>query len=162
LIYTIHEYLLSLKFIFRRTQLSIQRVGAYALKYFSRFGDDLWECIVDECRQVRSCKTINNPKGVNETNSIPDQGTLNMRINILYLLDTLCESSLMQQPSQSSSSSSTAGTSSQTQPADQGISSYVQYVARDLDKIVDLVVPNTRDGLINLLSTRQVEPLCRA
>ncbi|KAF9519407.1 hypothetical protein BS47DRAFT_1482096 [Hydnum rufescens UP504] len=57
------------------TQLSIQKIVGYALKYFSRCGDDLWECIVEECQK----------------------GSLNMRINILYLLDNLCESSLMHQ-----------------------------------------------------------------
>ena len=25
----------------------------YALKYFSRCGEDLWECIVEECQKVR-------------------------------------------------------------------------------------------------------------
>lgn len=34
--------------------------------------------------------------------------------------------------------------------------SYLHYVNRDLHIIVDLVVPDTRDGLINQLSARQV------
>lgn len=66
-----------------------------------------------------------------------------MRINILYLLDNLCESSLMHQSQVGVAGGSQGG-------------SYVQYVTRDLHKIVQLVVPDTRDGLVNLLSTRQV------
>ncbi|KDQ20169.1 hypothetical protein BOTBODRAFT_27576 [Botryobasidium botryosum FD-172 SS1] len=97
------------------TQQSIQKIVGYALKYFSRCGEDLWECIVEECQK----------------------GQLNDRINILYLIDNLCESShLFQSHSQSTS--------------------YLQYVARDLDKIIQLVVPDTRDGLMNLMSTRQI------
>jgi len=97
------------------TQQSIQKIVGYALKYFSRCGEDLWECIVEECQK----------------------GQLNDRINILYLIDNLCESShLFQSHLQSTS--------------------YLQYVARDLDKIIQLVVPDTRDGLMNLMSTRQI------
>jgi hypothetical protein len=35
------------------TQQSIQKVVGYALKYFSRCGEDLWECIIEECQKVR-------------------------------------------------------------------------------------------------------------
>jgi hypothetical protein len=34
------------------SQQSIQKVVAFALKYFSRCGEDLWECIVEECQKV--------------------------------------------------------------------------------------------------------------
>jgi len=83
------------------------------------------------------------------------KGTLNMRINILYLLDNLCEASLthqVQAPKVPQPSTSTANVTSAP-------GSYVQYVARDLGKIVKLVVPETRVGLVNLMSTRQVSPL---
>ncbi|QRW12820.1 CTD kinase subunit gamma CTK3 protein [Ceratobasidium sp. AG-Ba] len=33
---------------------------------------------------------------------------------------------------------------------------YIDYVTRDLDKIVEFVVPNSRDGLINFQSARQI------
>jgi hypothetical protein len=35
------------------SQQSIQKVVAFALKYFSRCGEDLWECIIEECQKVR-------------------------------------------------------------------------------------------------------------
>lgn len=34
------------------SQQSIQKVVGYALKYFSRCGEDLWDCIVEECQKV--------------------------------------------------------------------------------------------------------------
>lgn len=75
-----------------------------------------------------------------------------MRINVLYLLDNLCEASLTHQtqgpkPLQPSTSSS-------SMPNAPG--SYVEYVARDLGTIVKLVVPESRGGLVNLMSARQV------
>jgi CTD kinase subunit gamma len=36
--------------------------------------------------------------------------------------------------------------------------SYVDFVARDLGKIVEFVVPEGRKGLPNLISTKQVRP----
>lgn len=74
-----------------------------------------------------------------------------MRINILYLIDNLCEASLTHQvqapkPLQPSTSTSSV-------PNAPG--SYAQYVAQDLEKIVKLVVPEARGGLVNLMSTQQ-------
>lgn len=83
------------------------------------------------------------------------QGTLNTRINILYLLDNLCEASLthqVQAPKVPRASTSSANMTNAP-------GSYVQYVARDLGKIVKLVVPETRVGLVNLMSARQVGSL---
>lgn len=76
------------------------------------------------------------------------QGTINNRINILYFLDSLCEASLLAKshPDAAGILRSGPGTSS----------FYVDYVARDLGKIVELVVPEGRQGLPNLLSTTQV------
>lgn len=71
------------------------------------------------------------------------KGTINARINILYLLDSLCEASLL-----SKSNSNIAG------------SLYVDYVSKDLGRIVDYVVPEGREGLINLMSAVQVSKLC--
>lgn len=100
-------------------QQSIQKTVGFALKYSSRCGEDLWDCVIEECQK----------------------GTINTRINILYFLDSLCEASLV---------SRSSGTSSK------GNKSYVDFVTRDLKKIVDFVVPDGRSGLLNLMSTRQV------
>ncbi|KAH8088969.1 CTD kinase subunit gamma CTK3-domain-containing protein [Cristinia sonorae] len=101
------------------SQQSIQKVVGYALKYFSRCGEDLWDCIVEECQK----------------------GSINNRINILYFLDSLCETSLL--------AKAHGG-------ADGGSSYYVDYVSRDLGKIVEYVVPDGRHGLPNLMSTKQI------
>ncbi|KAG6373838.1 CTD kinase subunit gamma CTK3-domain-containing protein [Boletus reticuloceps] len=110
------------------TQQSIQKVVGYALKYFSKCGEDLWECIIEECQK----------------------GSINHRINILYFLDSLCESSLLAKahqpiPAESSSHAKQENTSF-----------YVDYVSRDLRQIVECVVPVGRQGLPNLTSTKQV------
>ncbi|KAG9094210.1 hypothetical protein FS749_012927 [Ceratobasidium sp. UAMH 11750] len=62
-------------------------------------------------------------------------------MNILHLLDNLCETALLHQTGVSIPSSQAP---------------YIDYVTRDLDKIVELVVPNSRDGLINFQSARQI------
>ncbi|KAH0835808.1 CTD kinase subunit gamma CTK3-domain-containing protein [Lanmaoa asiatica] len=110
------------------TQQSIQKVVGYALKYFSRCGEDLWECIIEECQK----------------------GSINHRINILYFLDSLCESSLLAKahqppPAEPFSHAKQANTSF-----------YVDYVSRDLHQIVECVVPVGRQGLPNLTSTKQI------
>ncbi|KIY50054.1 hypothetical protein FISHEDRAFT_40150 [Fistulina hepatica ATCC 64428] len=116
--------------LFRRmnaTQQSIQKVVAFAVKYFSSCGEDIWDCIVGECQK----------------------GTLNTRINILYFLDSLCEKCLLvKSHSAAIGSKPSYGVSASNQ--------YVDFVARDLKKIVDFVVPTGREGLPNLISTRQM------
>ncbi|KAL5512499.1 hypothetical protein ACEPAG_3152 [Sanghuangporus baumii] len=106
------------------SQQSIQKVVSYALKYFSRCGDLIWDCIVEECQK----------------------GSLNTRINILYLLDSLCEASLLSKASFGSASTSSSSSGNL----------YVDFVARDLSTIVDYVVPSGREGLINLMSAVQI------
>lgn len=123
------------------TQQSIQKIVSYALKYFNRCGDDLWECVVEECQKV--CCAVSSRSRSSWLTVAHAQGTLNTRINILYLLDNLCEASLVHQNQPNMS----------TAKGQSG--SYAQYVSRDLDKIVQLVVPDTRDGLVNLMSARQ-------
>ncbi|KAI5475364.1 hypothetical protein MNV49_001595 [Pseudohyphozyma bogoriensis] len=88
---------------------SIQKVSAFALKHGQSCGDDIWDCLVDECGQV----------------------SLNARINLLYFLDTLLDKQ------------------GQTMP-------YKDLVRRDLGKFVEMVVPNSREGLLNLMSANQV------
>jgi len=107
----------------RRSQQSIQKCVGYALKYYPRCGEDLWSCIIDECRD----------------------GGLNTRINVLYLLDTLCESSLQ--------------TSNNDRAQGRNVSNgtyYIDFISRDLDKIIEHVVPDTKDGLMNVQSTSQI------
>jgi CTD kinase subunit gamma len=63
-----------------------------------------------------------------------DSVSLNARINLLYFLDTLLDK--------------------------QGVTgegrSYAVLVKRDLAKVVDLVVPQTREGVLNLMAANQV------
>ncbi|KAF8608171.1 hypothetical protein BDV93DRAFT_519231 [Ceratobasidium sp. AG-I] len=101
------------------SQQSIQKIVGYALKHFARCGEDLWDCVMEECQK----------------------GSLNTRMNILHLLDNLCETALLHQ-------------TGVTIPSSQA--PYIDYVTRDLEKIVEFVVPNSRDGLINFQSARQI------
>ncbi|KAJ7202771.1 CTD kinase subunit gamma CTK3-domain-containing protein [Mycena pura] len=104
------------------SQQSIQKVVGFAIKYFAPCGEDLWDCVVEECQK----------------------GSLNSRINILYFLDSLCETCLLVK-SHSSSIGSNPGTIQ-----------YVDFVNRDIGKLVDCVVPPGREGLPNLTSTKQI------
>lgn len=63
------------------------------------------------------------------------QGSLNARINILYFVDSLLEA---------------------CQPLTPTEAPYLALVARDLGDIVQKVVPDTREGVLNLKSTKQV------
>ncbi|KAL0955557.1 hypothetical protein HGRIS_001796 [Hohenbuehelia grisea] len=114
------------------TQQSIQKVVGFAIKYFPPCGEDLWDCIVEECQK----------------------GSIHARINILYFLDSLCETCLLVKSHSSSLGydSNAPSTSSKTL----NINGYVDYVTRDLGKIVDYVVPEGRQGLLNLTSTKQI------
>ncbi|KAI1784407.1 CTD kinase subunit gamma CTK3-domain-containing protein [Ganoderma leucocontextum] len=103
------------------SQQSIKKIVGFALKYFSSCGEDLWDCIIEECQK----------------------GSLNNRINILYLLDSLCETCLLAKPH-------TGGTRDTVQ------SSYVDYLSRDLCSLVDCVVPPGQQGMPNFMSTVQV------
>ena len=78
------------------------------------------------------------------------KGSINARINILYFLDSLCETCLLVK---SHSNSIGAG--------DTATNLYVDFLARDLAKIVEFVVPEGRQGLPNLTSTKQARPLPR-
>ena len=77
------------------------------------------------------------------------QATINSRINILYFLDTLCETCyLVKSHANSVGVSSSSGAISGTQ--------YVDFLSRDLNKLVETVVPEGREGLINYNSAKQV------
>lgn len=77
------------------------------------------------------------------------QGSINSRINILYFLDSLCETCLLVK-----SHASTIGYDQQHKSSSSN--RYVDFVQRDLSKIVEYVVPEGRQGLPNLSSTKQV------
>ncbi len=109
----------------------------YAIKYFSRCGEDLWDCLVEECQKVS--EVFHSDKLLLLILIYCYKGNTNTRINLLYLLDSLCETSLLTK----------VNTHAPT-------SFYVDFVARDLGKIVEYVVPEGRNGLPNLMSTVQV------
>ncbi|KAK2463025.1 hypothetical protein APHAL10511_004680 [Amanita phalloides] len=108
------------------SQQSIQKVVGFAVKYFPPCGEDLWDCVVEECQK----------------------GTINTRINILYFLDSLSEACLLVKSRSNSISSDSA--------AKTNAGLYVDYLARDVAKIVECVVPAGRQGLPNLISTKQI------
>ncbi|TXT09020.1 hypothetical protein VHUM_02494 [Vanrija humicola] len=95
------------------SQQSIQKVVSFAVKYGARCGEDLWECVEDEVQK----------------------GSLNARINILYFLDSL------------------ADTSAALGPPD---APYLPLIERSLPTIVAAVVPDSREGVLNLKATRAI------
>lgn len=106
---------------------SITKVASFALKHGPRCGDDIWDCLVDECTTM----------------------SLNQRINLLYFLDSLLDKQQSITPSTTTTSTSTA-----SDPVQQP---YKDLVKRDLSHIVELVVPDTREGILNLMSAQQVQ-----
>ncbi|KAF5354967.1 hypothetical protein D9756_005617 [Leucocoprinus leucothites] len=104
------------------SQQSIQKVVGFSVK-FAQCGEDLWDCILEECQK----------------------GSINSRINILHFLDSLCETCHLLK----SRSGNTKEGSTPKLP-------YVDYLARDLPKVIELVVPEGRQGLPNLSSTKQI------
>ncbi|KAF5355523.1 hypothetical protein D9758_006387 [Tetrapyrgos nigripes] len=105
------------------SQQSIQKVVSFAVKFFPPCGEDIWDCIVEECQK----------------------GTINSRINILYFLDSLCETCLL-----------VKSRSHLVNNSDNANNLYVDHVSKDLSKIVECVVPAGREGLPNLVSTKQI------
>ncbi|CAK9781193.1 hypothetical protein CC85DRAFT_289003 [Cutaneotrichosporon oleaginosum] len=101
------------------SQQSIQKVVTFAVKYGAKCGEDLWECVGDE---IGKC-------------------SLNARINILYLLDSLAETS--------------AALGAPDAP-------YLPLIERALPDLVSAVVPSTRDGLLNARSARLILESWRA
>ncbi|WVF71136.1 hypothetical protein IAT40_005933 [Kwoniella sp. CBS 6097] len=95
------------------SQLSIQKVVSFAIKYGSRCGEDMWECVMEQC----------------------GKGSLNTRINILYFLDTLLEASIPLGPTDAP---------------------YPGYVTANLKELVEKVVPDSREGVLNLRSAKQI------
>ncbi|EIW66005.1 hypothetical protein TREMEDRAFT_45988 [Tremella mesenterica DSM 1558] len=95
------------------SQQSIHKVVGFAVKYGSRCGEDLWECVMEECSKA----------------------SLNTRINILYLLDSLFDACLSIGPPDAP---------------------YLKHVSEDLSRVVENVVPATREGILNLKAAKQI------
>jgi len=76
-----------------------------------RLSEDLYSCVLEEL----------------------EQASMNARLNILYVLDSLCQASLKS-----------------------GFKGYVDLVRQDMDKIVASVVPNDARGMVNAASTRKI------
>ncbi|KAF8911684.1 CTD kinase subunit gamma CTK3-domain-containing protein [Gymnopilus junonius] len=74
------------------------------------------------------------------------KGSVNSRINILYFLDSLCEACLKVKSQSKSERSRVANAN--------GL--YVQFISRDLNRIVGWIVPEGRQGLPNVSSTKQI------
>lgn len=81
------------------------------------------------------------------------KGSLNARINIFYMLDTLCDpitsANSLPPPSASQSSS---GSQVAELP-------YAGFLEKDLGTLVGFVVPEGKEGMLNLLSAKQVSRL---
>lgn len=116
------------------------------MKHFPGCGEDIWECIIEGFEKVVSACTLHV-----RIADILNQGSINARINILYFLDSLCETCLIVKSQQKLRSHASSSSSEKQNP-----NLYVDFVGRDLGKIVELVVPQGRQGLPNLVSTKQV------
>ncbi|KAK9460795.1 CTD kinase subunit gamma CTK3-domain-containing protein [Lipomyces oligophaga] len=88
---------------------SAMKCAQFAIRY-QDLSEDLYSCIVEEL----------------------DQSSLNSRINILYFLETLCESSLRS-----------------------GADDYVQMIKRDLKDILEKVVPKSQGSQANIALARK-------
>jgi CTD kinase subunit gamma len=133
------------------SQQSIQAVVSYAVKYGRRCGEDLWECIMEETAKVsqrRKAERLRN------SHVRLWQGSLNARINIFYMLDTLCDP-ITSANSLPSTSSAGAGPSSGRVAE----LPYAGFLERDLETLVGCVVPEGKEGMLNLLSAKQVSLL---
>ncbi|EJT96943.1 hypothetical protein DACRYDRAFT_85365 [Dacryopinax primogenitus] len=93
------------------TQQDVQKSVSFAMRHIDNH-EDLWSCIMQACHEA----------------------SLNLKMNILYFIESLCEMSSSVGP----------------EPY------YVQHLARDLRALVNLLVPDSREGLLNLYGTKQV------
>jgi len=93
------------------TQQDVQKSVSFAMRHIDNH-EDLWSCIIQACQEA----------------------SLNLKMNILYFIESLCEMSSSVGP----------------EPY------YVQHLARDLRTLVNLLVPDSREGLLNLYGTKQV------
>ena len=102
---------------------SVSKVASFALRHAIKCADDIWDCYLDEVSSA----------------------TLNARVNLLFLLDSLLDK---EGPRLGSARPPATHAGTHT--------SYRELVERDLDKVVKLVVPDSREGVLNWMSTAQV------
>ncbi|KNF01791.1 hypothetical protein PSTG_04911 [Puccinia striiformis f. sp. tritici PST-78] len=119
------------------SQNSIQSTIRFLLKHKDKYGEDLWDCLVEEAEKVN----------------------LNARINILYLIDGLLFTSstaLLTSHQEYQHSRRTNLPSSSTIISTSF--NYGDLIKKDIIKLIEIVVPTSfnKKGLLNLMSTVQV------
>lgn len=84
------------------------------------------------------------------------KGSLNARINIFYMLDTLCD------PITSANSLPPPSASQSASGPQVAELPYAGFLEKDLATLVGFVVPEGKEGMLNLLSAKQVSAIvCR-
>ncbi|KAG0286364.1 hypothetical protein BGZ96_009523, partial [Linnemannia gamsii] len=99
------------------SQHSIQKVGNFAMKN-RKLHEDLYNCIIEELEQTKS---------------------LNTRMNIFYVLDSICH-----------------------QSHKAGFSGYIDLIQKNLPKIIECVTPSGPKGNVNVAGTKKILELWRA
>ncbi|KAG0258130.1 hypothetical protein BGZ95_005048, partial [Linnemannia exigua] len=98
------------------SQHSIQKVGNFAMKN-RKLHEDLYNCIIEELEQTKS---------------------LNTRMNIFYVLDSICH-----------------------QSHKAGFSGYIDLIQKNLPKIIECVTPSGPKGNVNVAGTKKILELWR-
>ncbi|KAK3826734.1 MAG: CTD kinase subunit gamma CTK3-domain-containing protein [Linnemannia gamsii] len=98
------------------SQHSIQKVGNFAMKN-RKLHEDLYNCIIEELEQTKS---------------------LNTRMNIFYVLDSICH-----------------------QSHKAGFSGYIDLIQKNLSKIIECVTPSGPKGNVNVAGTKKILELWR-
>nr|ODN85841.1 hypothetical protein L203_04728 [Cryptococcus depauperatus CBS 7841] len=98
------------------SQQSIHKVTNFALKYGSRCGEDLWECVMEQCGKAGLSLQY-------------------LTVNIIYFLDSLIEESISLGPNENP---------------------FQELVTKNLQELVNNVVPDNHAGILNLKSVRQI------
>ncbi|KAF9092515.1 hypothetical protein BGX23_004227 [Mortierella sp. AD031] len=99
------------------SQHSIQKVGNFAMRN-RKLHEDLYSCIIEELEQTKS---------------------LNTRMNIFYVLDSICH-----------------------QSHKAGFSGYIDLIQKNLPKIIECVTPSGPKGNVNVAGTKKILELWRA
>ncbi|KAA1114662.1 hypothetical protein PGT21_017863 [Puccinia graminis f. sp. tritici] len=125
------------------SQNSIQTTIRFLLKHKDKYGEDLWDCLIEEAEKVN----------------------LNARINILYLIDgllftssTALLTSHQDYQYQKGRTHAIGSGPSITPQNPSGGFNYGYLIKKDIIRFVEIVVPTSfnKKGLLNLMSTLQV------
>lgn len=106
------------------------RAAAYALKYREQ-DEDLHSCILETLDAVSTIIVLERWKSTDA-----NQCNINLRANIMYFIEHLCDLAKRE-----------------------GHQEYIDNIERDLPKIIDLVVPGTKAGAMNIQVVRNVRHL---